>query len=240
MDLVGDFSGLRVVGLETCLPILALVDLGMGCLVPWTKDKIEFELEVLLYIPTRPRLSTLTIFVYIDIFPLTGFWECEKVGAMTKGQRAYREFLKTPFWKAMTAEKKRLVVVCELCGDTKRLQSHHKIYPARWEDTTLEMLEVVCRHCHLLRHSGMTEDEFYRNQNYNAVEAISSEVRRSERLSDGDWDWVVWLLEDFGHEGAALCRVESIFRNLWYSRLQLPDRLGEIIRLYKAAKAKYE
>lgn len=159
---------------------------------------------------------------------------------MTKGQKAYREFLKTDFWKEISSEKKRLVPACEGCGGAERLQSHHKVYPARWEDTTLEMLVVLCRYCHVKLHSGKTDKEWFRNQNYNAVESISSEVRRSVPLPDEDWDWVVWILEDYGWEGAALCRVESIFRNLWYSRLPLPDCLGEIIRLYKVAKANYE
>lgn len=73
---------------------------------------------------------------------------------MTAGQKAYREFLKTPFWKSLSAEKKRLVGKCEQCGSTRHLQSHHKRYPADWFDTTLDDLEVLCRMHHVIEHFG--------------------------------------------------------------------------------------
>lgn len=66
--------------------------------------------------------------------------------------KAYRKFLLTPFWRALSAEKKRLVPECEDCGETEKLQAHHTEYPEKWEETTLEQLKVLCRRCHRIEH----------------------------------------------------------------------------------------
>jgi hypothetical protein len=80
---------------------------------------------------------------------------------MTKAQKAYREFLKSDFWLALTAEKKRLIGKCERCPSKRRLQSHHIHYPADWYDTKLEDLEVLCRLCHRIEHFGLKIVSFY-------------------------------------------------------------------------------
>lgn len=70
---------------------------------------------------------------------------------MTPRQR-YREFLKSDFWKELSAKKKELVKKCQRCGSKKSLQCHHVEYPKDWFQTTLEQLEVLCRRCHKKEH----------------------------------------------------------------------------------------
>lgn len=67
-------------------------------------------------------------------------------------RQAYRLFLRSEFWRALSAEKRRLVGKCEDCGKRERLQSHHWRYPANWFDTTLDDLRVLCRECHRKAH----------------------------------------------------------------------------------------
>jgi len=71
---------------------------------------------------------------------------------MNQRQLAYRKFLQTQFWKDLSKRKRESVGCCENCGDTQKLQSHHKEYPKRWEDTTFEHLIVLCRTCHRIEH----------------------------------------------------------------------------------------
>lgn len=75
---------------------------------------------------------------------------------MTNAQKAYREFLKTPFWQELLKSKKKLVGACERCGKKNRLQSHHKRYPKNWFDTTLDDLEVLCWICHAEEHGAVS------------------------------------------------------------------------------------
>ncbi len=71
---------------------------------------------------------------------------------MTRKQWQYRQFLKTPFWREMSAMKRRMVTCCERCPSRRELQCHHKVYRAEWTDTRMEDLEVVCRTCHEKEH----------------------------------------------------------------------------------------
>jgi hypothetical protein len=68
------------------------------------------------------------------------------------GKQRYAVFLKTEFWKGLSAEKRRQVGECERCGELEGLQAHHKVYPADWFDSRLEHLEVLCRRCHRAEH----------------------------------------------------------------------------------------
>lgn len=69
----------------------------------------------------------------------------------------YELFLRSDFWIELSARKKKLVKKCERCGSRRNLQSHHKVYPDNWYQTTLEMLEVLCRACHKKEH-GLSDD----------------------------------------------------------------------------------
>lgn len=71
---------------------------------------------------------------------------------MATAKQKYRVFLGSKFWKDLSAQKRALVGKCERCGSAKSLQSHHKFYRAKWEQTTLDDLEVLCRACHRCEH----------------------------------------------------------------------------------------
>ena len=75
----------------------------------------------------------------------------------TKGKAAYREFLRSAFWVALSERKRSSVGKCERCGETRGLQSHHVRYPADWAHTTSEDLMVLCRHCHRREHGFFGE-----------------------------------------------------------------------------------
>ena len=68
------------------------------------------------------------------------------------GMEAYRNFLRSDFWKELSLRKRNSIWKCELCGSRKFLQSHHRFYRGYWYDTRLEDLQVLCRKCHRAEH----------------------------------------------------------------------------------------
>jgi hypothetical protein len=66
----------------------------------------------------------------------------------------YRDFLKTPYWKAVSFQVKSLRPYCSQCGEHwEQLHVHHKHYRRRgleWKN--LDDLTVLCHSCHLSRH----------------------------------------------------------------------------------------
>lgn len=62
----------------------------------------------------------------------------------------YRDFLNTPYWKAVSAEKRRKAKYrCELCNNTGLLNVHHKTYEHHgYEKDYLNDLIVLCEDCH--------------------------------------------------------------------------------------------
>jgi hypothetical protein len=113
---------------------------------------------------------------------------------MTRGQKAYGKFLKTEFWKELSARKKKRCKKCSRCGSTKRLQAHHIRYRDDWYDTKLRDLKVLCYVCHKIEHFG--ERYFLPHgrpwQEEYAIDLISRLMRR---ISKG------WLL---GHRQVAI------------------------------------
>lgn len=74
----------------------------------------------------------------------------------------YKKFLKTPFWRKLTAEKKRSVGgKCEVCGIRRGLQSHHVTYPKNWFDTKPSDLKVLCDGCHGRAHGIENQRGFW-------------------------------------------------------------------------------
>jgi hypothetical protein len=67
---------------------------------------------------------------------------------VTNGQRQYRKFLQSDFWKRLSKEKKDLVGKCEECGESNDLESHHLVYRDDWYKTLPEDLQVLCCECH--------------------------------------------------------------------------------------------
>jgi 5-methylcytosine-specific restriction endonuclease McrA len=64
----------------------------------------------------------------------------------------YKQFLRSQFWRDLSAQKRRIVRRCQLCGTKHRLQAHHKFYRENWYDTKLSDLMVMCRVCHKREH----------------------------------------------------------------------------------------
>ena len=62
----------------------------------------------------------------------------------------YQDFLKTPYWKAISEKKKRQANwKCELCNSQQGLQTHHKTYENHGSELyNLQDLIVLCHKCH--------------------------------------------------------------------------------------------
>lgn len=71
---------------------------------------------------------------------------------MSAAKEAYQEFLRSDFWKELSAKARQRDGKCVACGSVKKLQAHHIRYPKNWFDTTLEDLETRCRDCHRMEH----------------------------------------------------------------------------------------
>lgn len=79
---------------------------------------------------------------------------------MTAGQKAYRVFLKSPFWKSMSKKKRARAGKCKTCGSTSRLQAHHIRYRKDWYETKMRDLVVLCNGCHKFEH-GLGPDPVF-------------------------------------------------------------------------------
>lgn len=71
---------------------------------------------------------------------------------VTQAQKAYRQFLKSQFWKELSARVKAGRSRCQDCRKRRPLQAHHVRYPDNWYDTKESDLRLLCRVCHLKRH----------------------------------------------------------------------------------------
>ena len=71
---------------------------------------------------------------------------------MRKSKRAYREFLKSKFWKSLAFKVKQKAGRCGKCGSRKQLEAHHIRYPKDWFKTKSTDLVVLCRRCHAKEH----------------------------------------------------------------------------------------
>lgn len=80
----------------------------------------------------------------------------------TQVQEAYREFLKSDFWKKLSDQTKARDGKCVRCDSAVNLQAHHVRYPNEWFDTKLEDLETLCRACHRAEHGYCAPSEFDR------------------------------------------------------------------------------
>jgi ribosomal protein S27AE len=65
----------------------------------------------------------------------------------------YEGFLRTGYWRIITAHVRESRQVCERCGSGSSLQVHHKTYEHHFaEHAHLEDLELLCRFCHANEH----------------------------------------------------------------------------------------
>lgn len=133
---------------------------------------------------------------------------------MTRGQRAYREFLKTEFWKEISSIKRRIVGRCERCSSTSELQCHHKVYRKSWFDTRMEDLEVVCRTCHKKEH-GLYDPEFERfSDAFDACSEISEVSNKmlwkSKPLTGRQRKRLRHIAEQFRDNGGVIYRFSNV------------------------------
>lgn len=73
----------------------------------------------------------------------------------------YRDFLKTPYWKAISLNvKRKSKFVCGECKEKgKHLNVHHKTYEHHGsEHKHLEDLECICEECHRKVHNIRVAD----------------------------------------------------------------------------------
>lgn len=65
----------------------------------------------------------------------------------------YEVFLRTGYWRIITAHLRAERGACERCGYNRQLQAHHKSYAHHGlEHEHLEDLELLCRWCHATEH----------------------------------------------------------------------------------------
>lgn len=66
----------------------------------------------------------------------------------------YRDFLKTPYWKAISWKcKQKADFKCQLCNGGDGLETHHRTYESHGlEHENLQDLIVLCRPCHAKFH----------------------------------------------------------------------------------------
>ena len=70
----------------------------------------------------------------------------------------YKDFLNTPYWKAVAAEiKRKRNFQCQLCGSNKNLAVHHKTYEHHGYEHNHYVMQndliVLCNSCHSKFHN---------------------------------------------------------------------------------------
>lgn len=92
-------------------------------------------------------------------------------------KEAYREFLKSDFWRKLSKQKRELAnYTCERCKrKTSKVQAHHKFYRDDWYDTQLQDLECLCKPCHRLAHGlGPETDKTGKHPNHKGERYVRS------------------------------------------------------------------
>lgn len=77
----------------------------------------------------------------------------------TEGQRIYREYLQTDYWKkASAAAKERAGNRCQICNSSYGLETHHRTYAHRgFELEHLNDLVCLCADCHGRYHEKLPQ-----------------------------------------------------------------------------------
>lgn len=68
-------------------------------------------------------------------------------------QESYSVYLETDYWRRVRGQAMHAANHQCKCGETEKLQVHHKKYCARYtEHLNMNLLEVVCSRCHAQAH----------------------------------------------------------------------------------------
>ena len=107
----------------------------------------------------QDELRLKRIKVALDLYPHTTpeqTWEAipllfwyERISTESLRALPYSEFLKTPYWLAVSDHVKNLSRQCALCTTISPLEVHHRTYEhlgSEWQ--YLEDLVVLCHDCH--------------------------------------------------------------------------------------------
>lgn len=73
----------------------------------------------------------------------------------------YRSFLKTPYWKAISAHSKfKAGYKCQLCNSPYKLNTHHRNYAIHGlEHANVNDLIVLCENCHSYYHGKSSQSK---------------------------------------------------------------------------------
>lgn len=92
-----------------------------------------------------------------EIETYLSFVETSQVKELIK-KLEYKEFLATPYWKAIAEYKKNQHKKCQLCGSIENLNVHHSNYRILGEEIfKMQELTVLCDKCHNKFHKGGDE-----------------------------------------------------------------------------------
>lgn len=142
--------------------------------------------------------------------------DCAFIESMTDRQKAYRVFLKTDFWKTLTAQKKAAAGKCNRCPETTGLQSHHTFYRSDWFATELDDLEVLCGGCHDEEHFGPMPDwespEEEKKYFYNLIHQAGMVLVQSKTISDEMADEINALAEKYKDEPPVVFQIRNSLR----------------------------
>jgi len=75
----------------------------------------------------------------------------------------YQDFLRTPYWKAISEKKKKQAEFkCNLCNGSEKLACHHRTYETHgYEHDNLQDLIILCDECHKKFHDIETSRTIY-------------------------------------------------------------------------------
>jgi 5-methylcytosine-specific restriction endonuclease McrA len=105
---------------------------------------------------------------------------------VTDRRLAYRSYIQSEEWKQKRAEKLRANPSCEMCDGFKHRQVHHLTYE-RLGNELLDDLVTLCRRCHAIEHSDISDTRKAKIWRYIAARQKKSVRRRRRRrnLSPG-------------------------------------------------------
>lgn len=91
-------------------------------------------------------------------------FENDELIAQTIRKLSYDEFLKTPYWEAITYYKRSQAdFKCERCGSSTNTQTHHKTYAHHGYEHRSEVIDhdliVLCKECHQKEHDMIDADD---------------------------------------------------------------------------------
>ena len=114
--------------------------------------------EELIINPNAHWNRGVSVFKKIDeIKSYLRFVDSSEVKEMIK-KLEYKEFLRTPYWKAISEYKKYENKKCQLCSSTDNLHVHHTNYRILGEEIfKMDELTVLCDKCHNKFHKGGDE-----------------------------------------------------------------------------------